>query len=126
MELGLITIDFVSWNNMTISTAIFIGFVLLLVICITRANVVRADDRKHQYETRIVQLEDGRYQVEEFNYDSADWYGEDRMIWWPINANSLGVGGEVNTLEEAKELQRKHREKIDKTFRKKVVKVVED
>lgn len=119
-------IDFASWNNMTISTAIFIGFVLLFVICIIRANVVRADDRKHQYETRIVQLEDGRYQVEEFNYDSADWYGEDRMIWWPINADSLGVGGEANTLEEAKELQRKYKEKIDKTFRKKVVKVVED
>ena len=41
----------------------------------------RIDDRKHQSETRIVQLEDGRYQVEEFNYDPADWYGEERMVW---------------------------------------------
>ena len=31
----------------------------------------------------------------------------------------------VKTNEEAKELQRKHQEKIDKTFRKKVVKVIE-
>ena len=111
---------------MTVSAAICLGLALLFVICIIRANTGRIDDRKHQHETRIVQLEDGRYQVEEFNYDSADWYGEDRMIWWPINADSLGVGGEVNTLEEAKELQRKHREKIDKQFRKKVIKVVED
>lgn len=111
---------------MTVSTAICLGLVLLFVICIIRAITGRIDDRKHQYETRIVQLEDGRYQVEEFNYDPADWYGEERMIWWPINANSLGVGGEVNTLEEAKELQRKHQEKIDKMFRKKVVKVIED
>lgn len=111
---------------MTISTAIFIGLVLLFVICIARTIAGQTDDRKHQYETRIVQLEDGRYQVEEFNYDSADWYGEDRMVWWPINANWLGVGGEVNTLEEAKELQRKHQEKIDKQFRKKVVKIIED
>ena len=124
MELGLIMIDFVSWNNMTVSTAIFIGLVLLFVICIARTIAGQIDDLKHQYETRIVQLEDGRYQVEEFNYDSADWYGEDRMIWWPINADSFGVGGEVNTLEEAKELQRKHQEKIDKTFRKKVVKII--
>jgi hypothetical protein len=111
---------------MMISTSIFIGLVLLFVICIARTIAGQTDDRKHQYETRIVQLEDGRYQVEEFNYDSADWYGEDRMVWWPINANWLGVGGEVNTLEEAKELQRKHQEKIDKQFRKKVIKVVED
>lgn len=110
---------------MTVSTAICIGLVFLSVICIIRAITGRIDDRKHQYETRIVQLSDGRYQVEEFNYDPADWYGEDRMVWWPIDANSLGVGGEVNTLEEAKELQRKHQEKIDKTFRKKVVKVIE-
>lgn len=111
---------------MMISTAICIGLVLLFVICIARAIAGRIDDQKHQYETRIVQLSDGRYQVEEFNYDPADWYGEDRMVWHPINSNSLGVGGEVNTLEEAKELQRKHQEKIDKTFRKKVVKVIED
>ena len=111
---------------MTVSTAICLGLVLLFVICIIRAITGRIDDRKHQYETRIVQLEDGRYQVEEFNYDPADWYGEERMIWWPVGANSLGVGGEVNTLEEAKELQRKHQEKIDKMFRKKVIKVVED
>ena len=109
---------------MMISTAIFIGLVLLFVICIARTIAGQIDDRKHQYETRIVQLDDGRYQVEEFNYDSADWYGEDRMVWWPINANCLGVGGELNTLEEAKELQRKHQEKIDKTFRKKVVKII--
>ncbi len=111
---------------MTISTAIFIGLVLLFVICIARTIAGQIDDLKHQYETRIVQLEDGRYQVEEFNHDSADWYGENCMVWWPINANSFGVGGEVNTLEEAKELQRKHQEKIDKQFRKKVIKVVED
>lgn len=59
-----------------ISTSIFIGLVLLFVICIARTIAGQIDDLKHQYETRIVQLEDGRYQVEEFNYDSADWYGE--------------------------------------------------
>lgn len=32
----------------------------------------------------------------------------------------------VKTNEEAKELQRKYQEKIDKQFRKKVIKVVED
>lgn len=109
---------------MTVAAAICLGLALLFVICIIRANIGRIDDRKHQYETRIVQLEDGRYQVEEFNYAPSDWCCEDRMIWWPINANVFGVGGEVNTLEEAKELQRKHQEKIDKQFRKKVIKIV--
>jgi len=71
---------------MTISTAIFIGLVLLFVICIARTIAGQIDDLKHQYETRIVQLDDGRYQVEEFNYDSADLYGENCMVWWPMNA----------------------------------------
>ena len=55
----------------------------------------------------------------------AEGFGEDRMVWHPINSNCLGVGGEVDTLEEAIALRAKHNQETKNKFRPNVIKMVD-
>ena len=68
-------------------------------------------NRLHEYfETRIVKTETGKYQVQCWQHDSADWYAEDPMNWYAID--NFGFEGKANydTLGEAK----KAKEEYDK------------
>lgn len=68
-------------------------------------------NRTHEYwETRIVKTEMGKFQVQCWQHDSADWYCEDPLGWYAID--NFGFNGKANydTLDEAK----KAKEEYDK------------
>ena len=97
-----------------------------LIVAIVRSNIRKSRDFKHMHETRIVKLANGKYQVEEFHYDPADWYAEGYMDWYPINATSFGTGGYLDTIEEARALKAKRdKENQDRYIRPVVVGVVD-
>ena len=96
------------------------------IVSIVRSNLRKSRDFEHRLETRIVKLANGKYQVEEFDYDPADWYAEGYMDWYPINASSFGTGGYLDTIEEARALKAKRdKENQDRYVRPAVVGVVD-
>lgn len=105
-----------------ISGLIAVAFIAALV----RSNIRKSRDLEHMHETRIVKLASGKFQVEEFTFDPSDWYAEGYMDWYPVNANSFGTGGYLDTIEEARELKAKiDKENQDRFVRPEVVGVVD-
>lgn len=106
---------------------IVLGLIAVAIIAaIVRSNIRKSRDYEHMHETRIVKLANGKYQVEEFHYDPADWYAEGYMDWYPINATSFGTGGYLDTIEEARALKAKiDKENQDRYVRPAVVGVVD-
>jgi hypothetical protein len=105
-----------------ISGLIAVAFIAALV----RSNIRKSRDLEHMHETRIVKLANGKFQVEEFTFDPVDWYAEGYMDWYPVNANSFGTGGYLDTIEEARALKEKiDKENQDRFVRPAVVGVVD-
>lgn len=87
---------------------IILGLIAVaLIVALVRSNIRKSRDYEHMHETRIVKLANGKFQVEEFHYDPADWYAEGDMDWYPVNATSFGTGGYLDTIEEARALKAK-------------------
>lgn len=59
-------------------------------------------NRTHEYwETRIVKTEIGKYQVQSWKHNSADWYGEEPMGWYAIENFGFNGKSDYDTLDEA-------------------------
>ena len=116
-------------NEAVLSIIAFIVIAIIAVAIIAamvRSNIRKSRDYEHMHETRIVKLANGKYQVEEFHYDPADWYAEGDMDWYPVNATSFGTGGYLDTIEEARALKAKiDKENQDRYVRPAVVGVVD-
>lgn len=83
-----------------------IFLLIILVVCVVlfyKSTVgVYKHNRLHEHwETRIVKTETGKFQVQCWQHDSADWYCEDPMGWYAID--NFGFNGKANydTLDEA-------------------------
>ena len=114
-------------NVFFIIAFIVLGLIVVAIIAaIVRSNIRKSRDYEHMHETRIVKLANGKYQVEEFHYDPADWYAEGYMDWYPINATSFGTGGYLDTIEEARAVKAKRDKEVkDMYIRPAVVGVVD-
>ena len=97
-------------NNAVLSIIAFIVIAIIavaIIVAIVRSNARKSRDYEH-------------------HYDPADWYAEGDMDWYPINANSFGTGGYLDTIEEARALKAKiDKENQDRYVRPAVVGVVD-
>lgn len=58
--------------------------------------------RLHErWETRIVKTEIGKYQVQCWQHDGSDWYGEEPMGWYAIENFGFHGKSDYDTLDEA-------------------------
>lgn len=68
-------------------------------------------NRLHErWETRIVKTEIGKFQVQCWQHDSADWYCTDPLDWYAIDTFGFNGKSDYDTLEEAE----KAKEEFDK------------
>lgn len=59
-------------------------------------------NRLHEHwETRIVKTEIGKFQVQSWKHNSADWYGEEPMGWYAIDNFGFNGKSDYDTLDEA-------------------------
>lgn len=82
-------------------------FLLILLIPVSylfykNTYGVYKHNRLHEsWETRIVKTETGKYQVQCWKHDSADWYGEFPLGWYAIDNFGFNGKSDYDTLEEA-------------------------
>lgn len=70
-------------------------------------------NRLHErWETRIVKTELGKFQVQCWQHDAADWYCEDPLGWYAIDNFGFNGKSDYDTLEEAQKAKEEH----DKTW----------
>ena len=68
-------------------------------------------NRLHErWETRIVKTETGKFQVQCWQHDAADWYCEDPLGWYAIDNFGFNGKSDYDTLDEAM----KAKEEFDK------------
>lgn len=107
--------------------------ILLLIILIAAIylfykstySVYKHNHLHEMWETRIVKTEIGKYQVQCWQHDSADWYCEDSMGWYAID--NFGFNGKANydTLDEALKAKEEYDKKAyDWVHKDKVAEVV--
>ena len=85
---------------MLIFCGIVIAFASVMIYKSTYG--VYKHNRLHEHwETRIVKTETGKFQVQCWQHDSADWYCEDPMGWYAIDNFGFNGKSDYDTLEEA-------------------------
>ena len=83
---------------------IFCGIVIVIasVMIYKSTYGVYKHNRLHEHwETRIVKTETGKFQVQCWQHDSADWYCEDPMGWYAIDNFGFNGKSDYDNLDEA-------------------------
>lgn len=81
-----------------------------LIVCLVKTH---KHNHKHEWwESRIVKTELGKYQVQSWQHDSADWYGEDKLDWYPIRNFGFHGKSTYDTLEEAQAAKAEYDKKV--------------
>lgn len=85
---------------MLIFCGIVIAFASVMIYKSTYG--VYKHNRLHEHwETRIVKTETGKFQVQCWQHDSADWYCEDPMGWYAIDNFGFNGKSDYDNLDEA-------------------------
>ena len=64
-------------------------------------GVYKHNHLHERWETRIVKTETGKFQVQCWQHDAADWYAEDPLGWYAIDNFGFNGKSDYDTLEEA-------------------------